>query len=82
MKIDSTNEIASALLELSQTHDSVDITEVSTIIGTSCEMINIINSDKIIGFNTVDLVVTDPIDSDRLSILESNTTGTIERAGE
>ena len=82
MKIDSTNEIASALLELSQTHDSVDITEVSTIIGTSCEMINIINSDKIIGFNTVDLVVTDSIDSDKLSILESNTTGTIERAGE
>ena len=82
MKIDSTNEIASTLLELSQTHDSVDITEVSTIIGTSCEMINIINSDKIIGFNTVDLVVTDPIDSDRLSILESNTTGTIEQAGE
>jgi len=82
MKIDSTNEIASTLLELSQTHDSIDITEVSTIIGTSCEMINIINSDKIIGFNTVDLVVTDPIDSDRLSILESNTTGTIEQAGE
>ena len=81
MKIDSTNEIASALLELSQTHDSVDITEVSTIIGTSCEMINIINSDKVIGFNTVDLVVTYPIDSDGLSILESNTTGTIEQVG-
>lgn len=79
MKINSTTENASVLVGLSYDHESIDITEVSTIVGTSYEIIDIINSDKFVGFNTVDLVVVDLIDSDRLSFLQANTTGTIEQ---
>ena len=82
MKVTSTTETTGLLLELLNTHDSIDITEVSTIIGTSCEMLNIIYSNKFIGFNTVNLLITDdrdnPIDSEKLSILQESTTGTIQ----
>jgi len=78
MKLNSTSESAIALLELLNTHDDIDITEVSTIIGSSCDMISMINSDKFTGFNTSNLVVIDEIDSNKLSILQSNTTGTID----
>ena len=78
MKLNSTSESAIALLELLNTHDDIDITDVSTIIGSSCDMISMINSDKFTGFNTSNLVVIDEIDSNKLSILQSNTTGTID----
>tara|TARA_B100000242_G_scaffold243620_1_gene183901 strand:+ start:528 stop:779 length:252 start_codon:yes stop_codon:yes gene_type:complete len=83
MKVNSTNESANALLDLLNTYDkTIDITELSTIVGSSCDIISIISSDKFVGFNTIDLVVTDLIDSDTLSILQANTTGTIEQVGE
>ena len=82
MKVTSTTEYACLLLELLDTHDSIDITEVSTIIGTSCDMLTIIYSNNFIGFNTVNLLITDdrdnPIDSEKLSILQETTTGTIQ----
>lgn len=77
MKIDSTNEIASILLELSQTHDDLDITDVTTIVGTSCEIIDIINSDKFSGFNAQNIVINDVVDSNKLSFIQENTTATI-----
>ena len=79
MKVNSTNENASVLLDLLNTHDSVDISEVSTIVGSSCDIISIINSDKFTGFNTSNLVVIDEIDNSKLNILHANTTGTIEQ---
>ena len=82
MKINSENITASELITSSNNEDVVDVTEVLKISGTYSDFINIINSDNIIGFNTVDLVVTDVIDSDKLSVLQENTTGTIEQAGE
>ena len=82
MKINSENITASELITLSNNEDFVDVTEVLKISGTYSDFINIINSDNIIGFNTVDFVVTDVIDSDKLSVLQENTTGTIEQAGE
>ena len=78
MKVNSTNENASVLLDLLDTHDSVDISEVSTIVGSSCDIISMINSDKFTGFNTSNLVVIDVIDNSKLNILQGNTTGTIE----
>ena len=78
MKVTSTSETAGLLLELLNTHDSIDITEVSTIIGTSCDMFTIIDSNKFTGFNTSNLVVIDEIDSNKLSILQESTTGTIQ----
>ena len=77
MKIDSTNEIASVLLELSQTHDNLDITDVTTIIGTSCEIIDIITSDKFSGFNAQNIMINDVVDSNKLSFIQENTTATI-----
>ena len=77
MKIDSTNEIASILLELSKTHDDLDITDVTTIVGTSCEIIDIINSDKFSGFNAQNIVINDVVDSNKLSFIQENTTATI-----
>ena len=47
MKVTSTTETTGLLLELLDTHDSIDITEVSTIIGTSCDMFSIIDSNKL-----------------------------------
>ena len=82
MKINSENITASELITLSNNEDVIDVTEVLKISGTHSDFINIINSDNIIGFNTVDFVVTDVIDSDKLSVLQENTTGTIEQAGE
>ena len=82
MEINSENITASELITLSNNEDFVDVTEVLKISGTYSDFINIINSDNIIGFNTVDFVVTDVIDSDKLSVLQENTTGTIEQAGE
>ena len=79
MEINSENITASELITLSNNEDVVDVTEVLKISGTYSDFINIINSDNIIGFNTVDLVVTDVIDSDKLSVLQENTTGTIEQ---
>ena len=79
MKINSENITASELITLSNNEDVIDVTEVLKISGTHSDFINIINSDNIIGFNTVDLVVTDVIDSDKLSVLQENTTGTIEQ---
>ena len=78
MKVNSTNENASVLLDLLNTNDSVDISEVSTIVGSSCDIISMINSDKFKGFNTSNLVVIDEIDNIKLNILHANTTGTIE----
>lgn len=78
MKVTSTTETTGLLLELLDTHDSIDITEVSTIIGTSCDMFSIIDSNKFTGFNTSNLVVIDEIDPNKLSILQESTTGTIQ----
>ncbi len=78
MKVTSTTETTGLLLELLDTHDSIDITGVSTIIGTSCDMFSIIDSNKFTGFNTSNLVVIDEIDSNKLSILQESTTGTIQ----
>ena len=82
MKIDSTNEIASTLLELSQTHDNLDITDVTTIIGTSCEIIDIITSDKFSGFNAQNIVINDVVDSNKLFFIQENTTATIVQTQE
>lgn len=79
MKINSENITASELITLSNNEDFIDVTEVLKISGTHSDFINIINSNKILGFNTTDIVVTDVIDSDKLSVLQENTTGTIEQ---
>ena len=75
--ITSENETANSLLELIETYDTINISGVSTIIGTPSEIINIIDSNNFTGFNTSNIIFTDNIDNNRLMHIKDNTTGTV-----
>lgn len=75
--ITSENETANSLLELTETYDTINISGVSTIIGTPSEIINIIDSNNFTGFNTSNIIFTDNIDNNRLLHIKDNTTGTV-----
>ena len=75
--ITSENETANSLLELTETYDTINISGVSTIIGTPSEIINIIDSNNFTGFNTSNIILTDNIDNSRLLHIKDNTTGTV-----
>lgn len=75
--ITSENETANSLLELIETYDTINISGVSTIIGTPSEIINIIDSNNFTGFNTSNIIFTDNIDNSRLLHIKDNTTGTV-----
>ena len=75
--ITSENETANSLLELIDTYDTINISGVSTIIGTPSEIINIIDSNNFTGFNTSNIIFTDNIDNNRLLHIKDNTTGTV-----
>jgi len=75
--ITSENETANSLLELIETYDTINISGVSTIIGTPSEIINIIDSNNFTGFNTSNIIFTDNIDNNRLLHIKDNTTGTV-----
>ena len=57
--VNSTQEEASILLELKDTYDKVDITDVSTITGTTANIIDIIESDDFIGISSQSLILID-----------------------
>ena len=75
--INSENETANSLLELIETYDTINISGVSTIIGTPSEIINIIDLNNFTGFNTSNIILTDNIDNSRLLHIKDNTTGTV-----
>lgn len=75
--ITSENETANSLLELIETYDTINISGVSTIIGTPSEIINIIDLNNFTGFNTSNIILTDNIDNSRLLHIKDNTTGTV-----
>ncbi len=75
--ITSENETANSLLELTETYDTINISGVSTIIGTPSEIINIIDLNNFTGFNTSNIILTDNIDNSRLLHIKDNTTGTV-----
>ena len=75
--ITSENETANSLLVLTETYDTINISGVSTIIGTPSEIINIIDSNNFTGFNTSNIIFTDNIDNSRLLYIKDNTTGTV-----
>ena len=60
----STNENASLLLSLSTTYDSIDISQLVKITGTSSEIMSISNSSKFEGLGRQDFSVTDQIDNE------------------
>lgn len=73
----STNENASLLLSLSTTYDSIDISQLVKITGTSSEIMSISNSSKFEGLGRQDFSVTEQIDNDTLLNLEQRTCGRI-----
>jgi len=73
----STNENASLLLSLSTTYDSIDISQLVKITGSSSEIMSISNSSKFEGLGRQDFSVTEQIDNDTLLNLEQRTTGRI-----
>jgi len=73
----STNENASLLLSLSTTYDSIDISQLVKITGTSSEIMSISNSSKFEGLGRQDFSVTDQIDNDTILKLEQRTCGRI-----
>tara|TARA_B100000427_G_scaffold311871_1_gene302862 strand:- start:124 stop:378 length:255 start_codon:yes stop_codon:yes gene_type:complete len=75
--ITSENETANSLLVLTETYDTINISGVSTIIGTPSEIINIIDLNNFTGFNTSNIILTDNIDNSRLLHIKDNTTGTV-----
>tara|TARA_B100000131_G_scaffold286943_1_gene297226 strand:+ start:2823 stop:3077 length:255 start_codon:yes stop_codon:yes gene_type:complete len=75
--ITSENETANSLLVLTETYDTINISGVSTIIGTPFEIINIIDLNNFTGFNTSNIILTDNIDNSRLLHIKDNTTGTV-----
>ena len=73
----STNENASLLLSLSTTYDSIDISQLVKITGSSSEIMSISNSSKFEGLGRQDFSVTDQIDNDTILKLEQRTCGRI-----
>ena len=73
----STNENASLLLSLSTTYDSIDISQLVKITGSSTDIMSIANSTEFQGFGLQHFSLTDQIDNDTLLILEERTSGRI-----
>tara|TARA_B100000965_G_scaffold296320_1_gene254548 strand:+ start:1504 stop:1761 length:258 start_codon:yes stop_codon:yes gene_type:complete len=74
--ITSNNETASSLLELLETNNivtggKVDISGVSKITGTSCEIRSIINSGKFIGISSPSFIINGPIVDDDINYFTS-----------
>jgi hypothetical protein len=73
----STNENASLLLSLLTTYNSIDISQLVKITGSSTDIMSIANSTKFEGFGLQHFSLTDQIDNDTLLILEERTSGRI-----
>ena len=74
--ITSNNETASSLLELLETNNivtggKVDISGVSKITGTSCEIRSIINSGNFTGISSPSFIINGPIVDDDINYFTS-----------
>lgn len=57
--ITSDNETVTSLLSLTNTYDSIDISDVSKVIGSSAEIESIKDSSNFVGFSTTRIVIVD-----------------------
>jgi len=57
--ITSDNETVNSLLSLTNTYDSIDISDVSKVIGSSAEIESIKDSSNFVGFSTTRIVIVD-----------------------
>ena len=57
--ITSDNETVDSLLSLTNTYDSIDISDVSEVIGTSAEIASLKDSGNFVGFSTIKTLIVD-----------------------
>ena len=57
--ITSDNETVTSLLSLTNTYDSIDISDVSKVIGSSAEIATIKDSSNFVGFSTTKTLIVD-----------------------
>lgn len=75
--ITHTNKNANSLLIQSGQGETIDISHVKEITGSVCEIMEIISSNNFTGYGNQDLVLTDNLDSEELSLIHKSTTGTV-----
>ena len=57
--ITSDNETVNSLLLLTNTYDSIDISDVSKVIGSSSEIASLKDSGNFVGFSTTKTLIVD-----------------------
>lgn len=72
----NTTETAMSLLLMSE-GTSIDISQVKKIIGTVCEIMEIIFSTNFTGYGNQDLDLLGNVDAEDFAIIQETTTGTI-----
>ena len=70
---------ANTLLTYLNNHDQVDIALVEKIIGTSTEILSVMESLKTFRFDDENLDITDDPSTEVLDILKACTTGNVEK---
>ena len=73
-----TTENCGSILSLSNDYSSIDVSTTTTLIGTSNELIDLLEDNKFTVRSDVDLIITNPISDDILSYFQSKTTGRVE----
>ena len=72
-----TTENCALILSLSNDYSSIDVSATTTIIGSSNELIDLIEGGKFAVRNDVNLIITNPISDDTLSYFHSKTVGRV-----
>ena len=72
-----TTENCGSILSLSNDYSSIDVSATTTIIGSSNELIDLIEDSKFTVRNDVNLIITNPISDDTLSYFHSKTIGRV-----
>ena len=72
-----TTENCALILSLSNDYSSIDVSATTTIIGSSNELIDLIEDSKFVVRNDVNLIITNPIGDDTLSYFHSKTIGRV-----
>ena len=72
-----TTENCALILSLSNDYSSIDVSATTTIIGSSNELIDLIEDSKFTVRNDVNLIITNPISDDTLSYFHSKTIGRV-----
>ena len=70
-------ENCGSILSLSNDYSSINVSATTTLVGTSNELIDLIEGDKFAVRKDVNLIITNPISDDTLSYFHSKTVGRV-----